>query len=62
MTSANTTDAYVCPPGFHDWFTFAGESKFDFDDETELGWGDKSFVDEDDEPAADTFPPIFPFP
>lgn len=30
------TTAYQCPPGFHDWFTFAGESKFDFSDETEL--------------------------
>jgi hypothetical protein len=36
ITSTNTTNAYVCPPGFHDWFAFAGESKFDFDDETEL--------------------------
>ena len=33
---SDNPDAYICPPGFHDWFTFAGESKFDFDDETEL--------------------------
>jgi hypothetical protein len=31
-----TTNVYVCPPGFHDWFTFAGESKFDFNEETEF--------------------------
>ena len=33
---SDSPDVYQCPPGFHDWFTFAGESKFDFDDESEL--------------------------
>lgn len=33
---SDSSDTYVCPPGFHDWFTFAGESKFEFNDETEL--------------------------
>jgi hypothetical protein len=33
---SDNPNTYVCPPGFHDWFTFAGESKFDFNDEIEL--------------------------
>jgi hypothetical protein len=35
-------NVYQCPPGFHDWFTFAGESQFDFKEETELY--DKAFA------------------
>jgi hypothetical protein len=30
------TSNYVCPPGFHDWFTFAGETKYDFEKEEEF--------------------------